>query len=312
MKNPLISVIIITWNRRTDVLETIQSVYDQAYQNFEIIVVDNGSTDDTVAAIHYEYPLARVIALNQNTGIAARNDAIRIANGDIIFCLDSDASLDKYTLENIVYRFEEATEIGIINSRIVNASTRKFDPNGGWSYSAKQRAMWEQEFMTHNFSEGGCAIRKEVFAQTGLFWEKLFFGREGEEFGLRALDAGYKILYYPSAIVYHRVPPQKRPVNWNTQYYDLRNSLYIYFVRYPWWILIWFAPLKICASLLRGLRRRNLQWFTKALQDVIRELPALWKERRPIRRETARRYLQFQQEQGALSWGPISWLHFKT
>jgi GT2 family glycosyltransferase len=311
MIEPLVSIIIITWNRKADILETVHSVYDQSYRNFEVIVVDNGSTDGTASALRQKYPGVSVIELSQNQGVTARNLGVKAAHGEVVFCLDSDASLDCYALRNIVRRLEQTPEIGVINSKIANASTREPDQNAGWAYGEKQRAKINQEFFCHNFSEGGCAIRRNVFERTGLFWEKLFFGREGEEFSLRVLDAGYKILYYPDSVIYHRVSPAPRPFDPLRQYYDLRNSLYIYLVRYPWWLLLWFGPMKIGAALLRGLRRGKPQWFFSALHDVIKESPRLLGERHPIKNRTAREYLRYQSELGSLSWSLSSWIKYK-
>ena len=65
----LISVVIITWNRKRDILETIQAVYNQDYKHFELIVVDNGSMDGTVEAIKQGYPNVKLIALDDNLGV---------------------------------------------------------------------------------------------------------------------------------------------------------------------------------------------------------------------------------------------------
>ena len=312
MTNPLVSILVVTWNRKKDILETVQSIYEQTYKNFEIIVVDNGSEDGTKDAISSFHPEIVLVALDQNKGVTAgRNVGIRIARGEIILCLDSDASVGRDTIQNIVQKFEEDQGVGVINSKILNAYTHKFDSVAGWAYNEKTKAKSEQEFYSHNFSETGCAIRKQVFEKAGLFWERLFFGREGEEFSLRVLDAGYKILYYPSAVVYHRVSPNKRIEGSDRQYYDLKNSLSIYIARYPWWLLLYFVPMKITASLIRGLRRGNITWLVRAVIEVISELSSLWEERCPIENNTARIYLDFQLRLGTLGWNPILWLKYK-
>ncbi len=313
MGNPKVSVVIVTWNRKKEVLETIQSIYDQGYPDFEIIVVDNGSQDGTCAAIRQAYPNVRLVELDRNLGpTGGRNAGFRVARGEVVFCLDSDASLGHDTLGYVIQKFAQDSQLGIINSKIINAYTGDFDKNAGWAYSEKQRAHSDEEFYTHNFSEAGCAIRREVFDKAGLFWEKLFFGGEGEELGIRVLDAGFRILYSPHSLIYHRAPPEKMRPNPSRHYYNLRNSLYIYIVHYPWWMLVWFVPLKILACSIQGLRWRSTQWIFKALADTAREFPVLWKERRPIRNETAQVYLRFQRDHGALSWKLKNWLKYKA
>jgi GT2 family glycosyltransferase len=313
MKFPLVTILIITWNRKKDVLETVQSVYEQAYPNFEIVVVDNGSNDGTVDAIHHTYPIVRVVPLNRNMGVSVgRNAGIAIAQGEIIFCLDSDASLGCDTLNYLICKFQAEPKIGVINSKIVNAYTKTLDGGPGWVYSSKQKAQEYKEFSSFSFSEGGAAIRKEVFDRVGLFWDFLFFGCEGQEFSLRVLDAGYTILYYPKSIVYHRSSPNARLIAKDRDCNILMNSLSIYFVRYPWWMFILLTPLKVIATFFRGTRRGYLRQVLVTLLGFIRNLPFLWRQRHPIRNETALYYMKLLHEQGPLSWDLFTWLKYKS
>ncbi|MDQ4076990.1 MAG: hypothetical protein M3220_12180, partial [Chloroflexota bacterium] len=144
------------------------------------------------------------------------------------------------------------------------------------------------------------------------FWDKLFIYCEEDDLSLRVWDAGYKILYWPQALVYHRESPQKRVSHSMREYFDLRNSLYIYLVRYPWWMLCLFAPLQIGISLFKGLRGGYVHEVLPALTEVVRELPSLWEERCPISNGTARQFLSLQREHGPLSWDLVSWLRYKT
>ncbi len=308
-----VSVLIAAWDRKDDLLQTIQLVREQDYRDFEIVVVDNGSADGTSEAVLASFPDVRLVRLDQNRGATGgRNAGIPLARGEIIFCLDSDASPARGTLKAIVEKFDADATLGVVNSKVLNASTREFDRTTGWAYSEKQKKKSDEEFLTHNFSETGCAIRKAVFEKVGPFWDRLFFGREGEEFALRVLDADYKILYCPSAVVLHRVSPQKRIFSAERRFFDFRNSLYIYIVRYPWWLLVWYLPLKVFAEIFKGLRKGQTGWVAKALGDVLKNLGQLFRERSPIRNETARTYLRFQREQGSLSWSLSSWIRSKA
>jgi len=310
---PFVTILIITWNRKNDVMETIQSIYDQSYRNFEIIVVDNGSIDGTVQALGEMYPQVRTVSLEKNMGVSiGRNEGISIARGDIIFLLDSDGSPDQDTLRKIVNRMQEDPGIGVINCKIVNASTRKLDGGPGWVYSAKMVALQDEEFSSYSFSEGGAAIRKDVLDKTGLFWDYLFFGCEGQELSLRILDAGYTILYYPAAVVFHRASPNARVNEMQRDSHNLRNSLSLFLVRLPWWLFLMLAPLKIFAKLLKGIRRGYLHKILGALRDFIRQIPVLLKQRAPIRDETARVYFKMLRKQGPLSWDFLTWLKEKT
>ena len=312
MNLPLISIIIITWNRRDDVQEAIRSVYEQAYPHFEIIVIDNGSNDGTVDAVQQAFPAVRIIALDKNMGIGARNAGIRIAKGEIIFCLDSDASLGRESLANLVSKFQAEPRIGVINSKILNAYTKQLTDGPGWSYSEKDKEDQYKEFLSYSFSEGGAGIRRKLFTEIGPFWEPLFFGCEGQEFSLRVLDAGYDIQYFPGSIVYHREAQQSRISNEQKYYFFLRNTLYIYLVRFPLWLMGIFMPLKISAFLVSGARRGYLQQILRSLLDFVRQIPFLLKQRQPIHNETARLYMKLQRQHGSLRWDLPTWLKNKT
>jgi GT2 family glycosyltransferase len=212
---------------------------------------------------------------------------------------------------NLAHKFQAEPDIGVINSKIVNAFTRRLDQGPGWSYSEKQKADQDQEFLSWSFSEGGAAIRKQVFDQVGLFWEPLFFGCEGQEFSLRTWDAGFKVLYYPKSIVYHRASPQQRVEEKDRDFLFLRNTLYIYIVRYPLWMLAVLGPLKIGAVMVRSIRRRYLLDVLKVLFEVTKAMPMLLKHRKPICNQTAFFYLKLMRQNGPLSWELSSWIKHK-
>jgi GT2 family glycosyltransferase len=313
METALISILVVTWNRKKDVLETIQSIYDQSYKNFEIIVVDNGSGDGTVDALREFWPDVKIVALDRNVGISAgRNAGIEIARGDIVFCLDSDASLEQSALTNLARKFNEDSVLGVINSKIVNAVTKEIDGGPGWAYSEEQKANQNVEFLSWSFSEGGAAIRKQVLDQIGGFWELLFFGCEGQELSLRVWDAGYKVLYYPDSVVYHRASPQQRVDGKARDSLFFKNNLYIYIARYPFWLLMIIAPLKIGAVVIRAARRGYLMEILRTLFEVLKALPLILKHRKAIRNNTAFLYLKLQRQQGPLSWNLSSWLKNKA
>lgn len=313
MELPLVSVVIVTWNRKDDLLRAVRSVQEQSYQHVEIVVVDNASTDGTVEALRQGYPSVRLVLLDRNAGAAGgRNPGIVASRGDIVFLLDSDASLAHDTLGMIVDKLRAEPDVGAIACKIVNAYTGKLDRYAGWSFSEKDRRDQDVEFLAYRFSEGGCAIRRQVLERVGLFWDRLFFGREGEELSLRIWDCGYKVLYSPRAIVFHHVPPDRIVPTAEREYTDVRNALYIYLVRYPWWMLIWFVPIRIGASLVRGMRRHHARQTLRALLQVARESPVLWSERKPISNESAKRYLKVMREHGPLTWDLASWLRHKA
>ena len=169
MTSPLVSVLIVTWNRKADVLEAIQSVVDQEYVPVEIVVVDNGSTDGTVPVIRAAYQDVTLVALDHNTGIThGRNAGIAVATGEIIFCLDSDASLARDTLTNVVDKFADMPDVGIITCKILNAQTGALDPQT-WTFAEVVKADQDREFLSYSLCECGCAVRLKSLTVTSMY-----------------------------------------------------------------------------------------------------------------------------------------------
>ena len=156
---------------------------------------------------------------------------------------------------------------------------------------------------------------KAALDLAGPFWDFLFFGREGEELSLRLWDKGIKIVYYPKAVIHHREVlakgKQSRIKGGKREYYDFRNSLYIYLTRYPNWLIWRFLPLRVAVVFMRSFKRRNLKHFFRALWDVTRQLPKLQTLRQPIQQDTARFYVELMKEHGPLRWNLQTWLRHK-
>lgn len=170
MNQPLISIVIVTWNRRDDLLETIQTVYDQPYQPFEIVVADNGSTDGIVEAVQQRFPAVQWVLLGQNLGVSAgRNAGVKAAHGSILLFLDSDASVSPQTLQALANAFDERPEVGVIACKVINAHTGEFDLIGGKIFAERDELIHERTFLSYAFSACGCAFRSNVFADVGGF-----------------------------------------------------------------------------------------------------------------------------------------------
>jgi GT2 family glycosyltransferase len=150
-----------------------------------------------------------------------------------------------------------------------------------------------------------------VIQQIGPFWEWMFWGREGEEYALRVWAAGFKIIYYPQAVVRHRVSPHGRVSSGRYLHYELRNALAIYIVHYPMGALLRTLPTKIASSLVKGVTSGNLRYVLKAIRDVVLAMPMLLKRRMPLKPETARAYFAIQREHGPLRWTLLTWLKYK-
>jgi GT2 family glycosyltransferase len=195
LSNPLVSIAIVTWNRREDVSRAIESCYSQTYKNIEVVVVDNASSDGTYELLPKNYPDIKVIRTHRNLGCCpGRNIAMANCTGDIVFCLDDDGWLDEKCVEHVVMDCQENENVAIIACNVISPGEKDRKTSRELK-TAKNR-------YTPVFMGGGFGIRRGVLNHVGYFPD---YFRQGEEnyLALKILDAGHKILFDPAAIVYH-------------------------------------------------------------------------------------------------------------
>jgi GT2 family glycosyltransferase len=243
-RNMLVSVVLLSWNRKQEIVQTLEDLDRQTYKNIEIIVVDQGSDDGTPDEIERKFPRVKLIRLHKNVGIpGGRNIGMANAKGEVVVILDNDASLNESGIEKAVRRFQEEKKLGIIAFKILVDRTRELDLST-WVFQKSKIPDADKEFYTYTYCGCGHAIKREVFEKVGYYWDELFFSWEEMELSLRILDHGFDILYMPDVEVYHRISPENRTFNCAHECLRLRNSL---------WVLWRYMPLRysLGESLLR-------------------------------------------------------------
>ena len=196
---PFISVVIPCYNHGEYVEEAIQSILEQTLQDVEIIVVNDGSTDEETIHIlnSLEQPKTRLIHLPQNSGLpAARNAGIREAQGKYVCCLDADDKLHPTYLEKATAMMESNggisfvgswTQVFGIESRVWYA--RPFDP---------------VEILYANQFNSLAVFRRTVWERAGGFFEEMREGFEDWEFWVRLTGLGYRGYQIPEKLIYVR------------------------------------------------------------------------------------------------------------
>lgn len=279
-KNPLISVAIITWNRQKHVLKSIESALKQSYRPIEIVVVDSASSDGTSEAIEQVFPEVRLVRLHRNLGCPeGRNIAMANCTGEIIFSIDDDAWFDSSTLKLCVECFKKKDGIGVVNCQVLVPKQNK---------NATQN---NKEHYTYQFNGGACAIKKEVLNKVGYF--PADFYRQGEEndLALKILDAGFSILHYPPAIVYH----ERVSINRNNKlfmFYGCRNELYTVIRRYP----LFFVPAMVSWKAISwnwlGIKNFAFHFTLGACFATAIKFPKLLLQREAVSLKTIKRVIK--------------------
>lgn len=209
---PKVSIIFPNYNGKSDSLTCLRSLSLLSYpqQNIETIMVDNTSTDGSIEAVKKHFPSVEIIPLKKNIGFAAAvNEGIRISIGDYIFIINNDIIFDKEFLTVLIDYMEKNLEVGIAGGKIYYQAPKnkilfcgaKFNPwLGSIHRLPNPNRIKESEWIQ------GCAmlIKRAVIEKVGLFDEGFFFGFEDFDLCRRAKRAGFKIIYHPRAIAWHK------------------------------------------------------------------------------------------------------------
>lgn len=277
-----ISVIILTYNRVKDTIELLQCLEDQTFTDFEIIVVDNNSTDDSQIQIQNNFPDVRYFKIYYNSGVpAGRNFGIVNSKGKYLIFIDNDAEVEKDFLEKVYDTFENNADAGILTFKIVNYYTKDIDMT---CWVLDRNLIKNNEFRAVNtFVGAGFAIRKKVFDVMDLLWDKLFFMHEEKEFSLRRLKTDYIIYYVPQIIVYHKVSPEKRyEPNERFFFYGIRNEFWVYIRNVPLIKAIPHLAFVAFSAFLYSIRKGFFSYYIKGIFQGVFFSGKAWKRRDPI------------------------------
>ena len=213
---PLVSVVIANYNGRGLLQECLDSLRRQTLRDFEVILVDNNSTDGSVAFVEEAYPDVTIIRNRANLGYGGANNAgIRASRGKYVVLLNNDTEVDPAWLAELVGPAEREAAVGMCASKILNYYDRDvLDNTGLLLYRdgiGRGRGRLEKDAGQFDVEEevffpSGCAglYRREIFEQVGGFDEDFFLYVDDVDIGLRARLAGWKCVYAPGAIVYHK------------------------------------------------------------------------------------------------------------
>lgn len=271
-REPRVSIIILNLNSYDVTRACLVSLRELNYPNFEITLVDNGSGDSSGERLARDFPELRCIRNDENLGFTGGNNVgIRDALGrgpDYLLLLNNDTVVAANFLSELVRVAENDARIGILNPKIYF-----FEPAdkiwcaGGihkpwWSF-AKMVGVHERDVgrydQTREISFAtGCAllIKSEVVRQIGPLDEVFFLGFEDLDWCVRALQAGFKAVYVPAAVVWHKdsYDTKKNLGKPGKDFYSIRNSILFARKHMPsrYWPLFFFSLARYLAYRTAG------------------------------------------------------------
>ena len=251
-ETPLVSIIIVNWNGRSLLDDCLSALAVQTYQNFEVIFVDNGSRDDSLAFVRGKYPQVRILALESNRGFTGGNIAgYMTAKGDHVVLLNNDACLCERWLEHMVAMLASDPRIGFCSSKIIVAGTSLIDSVGDCfttAFTGTKIGEGEEEslYAVARLVPGACAAaviyRRKMLDEIGFLDDDFFLNHEDTDLNMRAWLAGWLCMFVPEAVAYHKVSASIGALSDKSVYYFARNNVWVWLKNVPVKYMICHLP----------------------------------------------------------------------
>ncbi|MBI5651533.1 MAG: glycosyltransferase family 2 protein [Chloroflexi bacterium] len=298
MDKLIASVIIVNWNGRALLAETLAALRAQTLRDFETIVVDNGSTDGSPDFVAAEFPESQIIRAGENTGFAKGNNlGIRVARGEFVVLLNNDAVPNPVWLAELVGAMRRHPDAGFCASRVVLYAHPELLDSAGDGIAGSgtvfrrghRRRATEFAREEYVFGAQACAAmyRRAMLDEIGLLDEDFFLVYEDADLSFRAQLAGYKCVYVPSAIVRHHGERTIGEFSSLYAYQNQRNVEYVFIKNMPTRLLWRILPGHLIYMLMGFvfyLGKRRGAAYLRGKWDALRALPRLLEKRKPIQK----------------------------
>jgi len=236
-----VSIVILNWNGKEMLQECLRSASNLDYPSYNIVVVDNGSTDGSQGFVRHNFPEVHLIENEQNLGFAeGQNSGIRYSiknRADFVFILNNDITLDRNALRELVAAFEEDESIGIAGPILYDAERPTMVQKAGAviEWSTGRTPYLRERAIRDGLSRGTIPVdslgmflaRAALFERIGFFNANLFSYWEDTDLCLRAKRAGYQVVCVPAAKIWHKEGATAAKVPGLRTYYLTRNRFWM-------------------------------------------------------------------------------------
>jgi GT2 family glycosyltransferase len=298
---PRVTVVIPNWNGERFLEICLGSLRAQTFGDFETVLVDNGSSDGSVAFVEENFPEVRLLRLPENLGFsAAANAGIRSSTTELVVLLNNDTEVDSGWLEALVRAADERPEAGFFASKLVDFRDRRLLDGAGdalrrsglpyrLGHGEVDRGQFEREAFVFSACAAAALYRRSVFEEIGLFDEDFFSNCEDWDVGFRAQLAGYRCVYVPGSVVYHvgsaSTGGQKSALNTRL---GAQNGINVLVKNLPAALIGRSLPFILAGQISRlaitALSPGLLKAYLSGLVGAGRLLPTMLKKRREIQK----------------------------
>ncbi len=282
--SPKASVIVPSWNGARFLPTCLDALRRQAWRDFETIVVDNGSVDDTPAVLE-GYPEVRCLRLPTNQGFArAANVGIRAARAQFLVLLNNDTEVEADWLAALIRAFDEGADVGMATSKVrlfdrreVLHTTGDVVDLAGWAHNRGfgelDRGQWDDQREVFGANGAAAAYRRAMLDHVGLFAEAFGSYLEDVDLAWRGRLAGWRCRFAPEAVVYHHLGATGGgPI---ASYLVARNRVWLIARNYPS-SLLWRHWRSVLGAQRRAAASALAAWRGAEARATLRGLAAGW------------------------------------
>jgi len=285
---PKLAIVILNWNGRKYLEQFLPSVSTTVYSNYEIIVADNGSADDSVSFLEINYPAIKTIRLPVNYGFAkGYNDVLKEVTADYYVLLNSDVEVNQDWLQPMVALLEADKTIAACQPKLLSYTNKKLfeyaGAAGGWidrfgypfakgrifDVCEEDHGQYDDASLIFWVSGAAMFIRSSVFHEVRGFDEYFFAHQEEIDLCWRIQLAGYKLSSCPQSVVYHVGGGTLPRGNTRKTYLNFRNNQIMLAKNLPWSQKWWKIPFRIfldAVSATKGLFTGDGGYFLAILR----------------------------------------------
>ena len=301
-------IIVLNWNGLEDTKECIESLLSQSYSSYHIYLVDNHSDNlegQSLASLYQDNDQISVILNAENLGFTKahiqiyKDIIVQLSDAKFLCLLNNDTFADPNWLHELTKAAEE-NDADIVSSKMIQYFNRDKMDNAGHKMlntgeiipigHGEATNKYKDSFENMGACAGACLYRMDMLKQIGFFDPHFSTGYEDAELGLRAIVAGYKAVYCPKAIVYHKMGQSIKKIFDESYSLMIQNSiLYSYFKLVPTFNIIIAIPsfiFKYASMFVIDI----LFFRIKYLKIIVKSLNNLWSNRHYIRNSRTKFY----------------------
>lgn len=317
--NPFFSIIILCWNSNPTILRCLEALNAQTIQDFEILLIDNGSTEPISSELVGKYPHLTInfFRLEHNIGFAGGNNfATSHAAGNYLVLLNADAFPNQDWLENICKGILKHPNCFYASKLIMNNCPERLDGTGDvyhvsglvWrkSHNTLISSFPEQEMEVFSACGAAAVYPINAYRQVNGFDDDYFSYVEDIDLGFRLRLIGYRCIYLPNAVVHHLGSGSTSRRSDLSVYYGQRNLVWTFVKDMPGIFLWLLLPLHLLTNLILlalAIFRRQGLITLRAKRDALLKLPEMFNKRKQIQ---STRTAPTRKLMSVMDWSPFS------